>query len=67
MYRNPPRPRAHASLSVDDLQQEHASLDERLKALSKLRSLSPEEQYEKMVIKKRKLSIKDQLACHAAP
>ncbi len=65
MYRH--QPRTQAALSPEDLKHEHASLDARLKALSKLRSLSPEEQYEKMVIKKRKLAIKDQLAHHPSP
>ena len=46
------------------LRQEHAALDQRLQELGRLRSLSPEEQYEKMVIKKRKLAIKDMLAQH---
>ena len=65
MYRPLPRHAADLS-SVDDLRQEHAALDLRLKELSRLRSLSPEEQYEKMVIKKRKLAIKDRLALGAS-
>ena len=38
---------------------EHQNLEVRLKQLDKHRSLSPEEQYEIQVIKKRKLALKD--------
>ncbi len=62
MYPNFPRHPVRASLNTEQLQDEHAQLDSRLQELGKLRSLSPEEQYEKMVIKKRKLAIKDILA-----
>lgn len=44
-----------------DIQHEHEILEIRLGQLDKHLSLSPEEQYEKQVIKKRKLAIKDQL------
>lgn len=47
--------------SLDDLRMEHGSLDSRLQKLDRHRSLSPEEQYEKQVIKKRKLALKDQI------
>ncbi|WP_164856202.1 DUF465 domain-containing protein [Lujinxingia sediminis] len=45
--------------SLDELRAQHLELKERLQALEKLRSLSPEEQFEARVIKKRKLALKD--------
>lgn len=47
--------------SLDDLKVEHGSLDARLQKLDRHRSLSPEEQYEVQVIKKRKLALKDRM------
>lgn len=47
--------------SIDELTEEHATLDARLLELEAQRSLSPEEQYEKAIIKKRKLAIKDRI------
>lgn len=47
---------------LEVLQQEHQSLEMRLKELGKHLSLTPEEQYEAMVIKKRKLALKDQIS-----
>ena len=47
--------------TVDDLRFEHGNLDARLRQLDRHRSLSPEEQYEVQVIKKRKLALKDQI------
>ncbi len=44
------------------LRSEHESLDLRLGQLDRHLSLSPEEQYEKQVIKKRKLVLKDRIA-----
>ncbi|MEZ4459837.1 MAG: YdcH family protein [bacterium] len=44
------------------LKTEHESLDVRLRQLDRHLSLSPEEQYEMQVIKKRKLAIKDRIA-----
>ena len=44
------------------LKSEHQTLEERLNQLDRHRSLSPEEQYEKQVIKKRKLALKDRIA-----
>lgn len=52
--------------NLDDLQQEHTLLERRLKELSKHLSLTPEEQYEAMVIKKRKLAIKDLISALGA-
>ncbi len=49
------------ALSADDLRHEHEILEIRLGQLDKHLSLSPEEHYEKQVIKKRKLALKDQL------
>ncbi len=44
------------------LKSEHETLDLRLEQLDRHLSLSPEEQYEKQVIKKRKLILKDRIA-----
>ena len=44
------------------LKTEHESPDVRLRQLDRHLSLSPEEQYEMQVIKKRKLAIKDRIA-----
>ncbi|MEM1348889.1 MAG: YdcH family protein [Myxococcota bacterium] len=49
------------STDVDELHREHAALETRLDELEQQRSLSPEEQYEKSIIKKRKLAIKDRI------
>jgi hypothetical protein len=43
------------------LQEEHAALEARQRELERQRSLSPEERYELLVIKKRKLALKDRL------
>lgn len=48
--------------SIEALRAEHETLDTRLQQLDRLRSLSPEERYEQLVIKKRKLAIKDRIA-----
>lgn len=50
------------AVTLESLQEEHQTLDARLKKLDRQRSLSPEEQYEMMVIKKRKLSLKDRIS-----
>ncbi|TXD38530.1 DUF465 domain-containing protein [Lujinxingia vulgaris] len=52
-------PMSESPSSLDELRAQHLELKERLQALEKLRSLSPEEQFEARVIKKRKLAIKD--------
>ena len=52
--------------TLDDLQHEHAQLKHRLTQLQQHLSLTPEEQYEAMVIKKRKLAIKDRLLIMSA-
>lgn len=46
---------------VHSLRVEHQNLESRLRQLDKHRSLSPEEQYEVQVIKKRKLALKDRI------
>ena len=48
--------------TLETLQDEHHTLESRLQRLDKQRWLSPEEQYEKMVIKKRKLALKDRIS-----
>jgi len=47
---------------LSGLKSEHETLDTRLEQLDRHLSLSPEEQYEKQVIKKRKLILKDRIA-----
>lgn len=47
---------------LDSLRAEHRELETRLRKLDRHRSLSPEEQYEMQVIKKRKLALKDRIA-----
>lgn len=47
---------------VHTLRDEHQNLESRLHQLEKHRSLSPEEQYEAQVIKKRKLALKDRIS-----
>jgi hypothetical protein len=49
------------SSSLDELKSVHQSLENRLDKLESPRSMSPEEEYEMNVIKKRKLSIKDKI------
>lgn len=51
-----------APTSSTNLHEEHAALEARLHQLERQRSHSPEERYEIMVIKKRKLALKDLLA-----
>ncbi len=48
-------------LNANEIRDEHEILEIRLGQLAKHLSLSPEEQYEAQVIKKRKLALKDQL------
>ena len=47
--------------SLESLRARHAEIEDRLERLERLRSLSPEEQYERAVLKKRKLVLKDQI------
>ena len=47
--------------SLDELRFEHGTLDARLHQLDRHRSLSPDEQYEVQVIKKRKLILTDRI------
>ena len=47
--------------TANDIRDEHEILEIRLGQLAKHLSLSPEEKYEKQIIKKRKLALKDQL------
>ena len=49
------------ALSANDIRDEHEILEIRLGQLDKHLSLSPEEHYEKQIIKKRKLALKDRL------
>ena len=46
---------------LDELRTMHSQLEARLNQLDRHRSLSPEEQYEQQVIKKRKLALKDRI------
>ena len=47
--------------TVESLQQTHQQLERRLNKLDRHRSLSPEEQFEVQVLKKRKLALKDRM------
>ena len=47
--------------SLDSLRETHQKLEQRLDKLSGHRSLSPEEEFEVQVLKKRKLALKDQI------
>lgn len=47
--------------SLDALEAAHRDLEARLHKLGRHRSLSPEEQFEVQVLKKRKLAIKDRM------
>jgi hypothetical protein len=49
------------TVDLAQLRDEHAALEARLHELERQRSLSPEERYEILVIKKRKLALKDLL------
>ncbi len=53
--------KSNTTLNTEDIRFEHEVLEIRLGQLDKHLSLSPEEKYEKQVIKKRKLALKDQL------
>lgn len=48
-------------VTLESLRQAHKQLEQRLHTLDRHRSLSPEEQFEVQVLKKRKLAIKDRI------
>ncbi len=56
----------HITPPLELLQEEHEALDARLKSLGRHLSLSPQEQYEALVIKKRKLALKDRINAQLA-
>lgn len=47
--------------SIDSLRASHQQLEKRLDELGSQRSLSPEEEFEVQVLKKRKLALKDRI------
>ncbi len=47
--------------SLEALRETHRQLEQRLEQLDRHRSLSPEEQFEVQVLKKRKLALKDRM------
>ena len=47
--------------SLEALQHAHSELEARLTQLDRHRSLSPEEQFEVQILKKRKLALKDRM------
>ena len=55
------RNRQREDESLESLQQTHQQLEQRLDKLDRQRSLSPEEQFEVQVLKKRKLALKDRI------
>lgn len=50
----------------DELIRQHRELDDRLQEMARRRSLTPEEQHEAAVMKKRKLALKDRIAALTA-
>ena len=52
---------ALADDSLEALRKTHRQLEQRLEQLDRHRSLSPEEQFEVQVLKKRKLALKDRI------
>ena len=60
--RSGPRPASSAVPSVEELIRMHRELDTRLVELGRRRSLSPQEQFELAVMKKRKLALQDRIA-----
>lgn len=58
----PPR----SGTALDELIRQHRELDERLQEMARRRSLTPEEQHEAAVMKKRKLALKDRIAALTA-
>ena len=52
---------------VEELIRQHRELDERLRAFTASRNLTPSEQYEAAVMKKRKLALKDRITALAGP
>lgn len=57
-----PRP----GTDLDELVRQHRELDDRLQDMARRRSLTPEEQHEAAVMKKRKLALKDRIAALTA-
>lgn len=51
---------------LDELIRQHRELDDRLQEMARRRSLTPEEQHEAAVMKKRKLALKDRIAALTA-
>ena len=51
---------------LDELIRQHRELDDRLQEMARRRSLTPEEQHEAAVMKKRKLALKDRIAAMTA-
>ena len=53
--------RRHDEETIESLRHSHQELEQRLNKLDRYRSLSPEEQFEIQVLKKRKLALKDRM------
>lgn len=53
--------------TLESLQRVHQELEHRLTKLDRQRSLSPEEQFEVQVLKKRKLALKDRMRAMDSP
>lgn len=58
----PGPPPASGGADLEDLVRQHRELDERLKEMAARPRLSPDEEREEAVMKKRKLAIKDRIA-----
>lgn len=52
--------------TLESLRRAHQQLEQRLDRLDRHRSLSPEEQFEVQVLKKRKLALKDRMRAMCA-
>lgn len=53
--------------TLESLRKAHQQLEKRLHTLDRHRSLSPEEQFEVQVLKKRKLALKDRMQAMSNP
>ena len=61
-----PEPAVAAAPDLEELIRRHRELDEKLEELTKYGHLSPLQQHEAAVMKKRKLALKDRIAALAA-
>lgn len=60
-------PPAPGGADLEDLVRQHRELDERLKEMAARPRLSPDEEREEAVMKKRKLALKDRITALSTP